>query len=197
MRLSEIFWPWGCLKEAKLVIGDLGVALAAERVAKAAVSTELLQTRRAGYADLALRLGVSVEDIMHGKIEPMLHDDPQAVYRALDNAQASEIKFRQVKTVNWELRSVIRQIIDGIGQIGQIIKLPGEVNAVLGAAEEYAARRPAGGTPLGFEGGMKELEPPTRGANDGTSTSEETEEQPEGAAKAPPGQKSLPGQEPV
>ena len=98
------------------------------------LETELQQTKRTGYADLAKDLGVSVEDIMDGKIEPMLHEDPQAVYRALDNAKASEIKFRLVKRVNLELRLVIRNLIDGLC----LTDLTDAARMFLGGAEPYA-----------------------------------------------------------
>lgn len=52
--------------------------------------TELMQLRRSSQIDL-----------------DGFRDDPKAHYIEFDNAQASEVKFRQVKTVNVELRGII------------------------------------------------------------------------------------------
>ena len=76
------------------------------------LETELLQTQRAGFAQLAKDLDVPVEDLLEGNLKPTLHNDPQAVYRAMDNATATEVKFRQIKVVCGELKYVIGQIIE-------------------------------------------------------------------------------------
>ena len=101
------------------------------------LETELQQTKRAGLEDVADKLGVSFEDIKDGKIEVLLHDDPQAVYRALDGGKATEIKFRLVKVVNLELRLVIRNMIDTLADC----TLTPKAISDMAQAEEYATPR--------------------------------------------------------
>lgn len=108
MTIWDLLRPWRIAKA--LDIAETALAHSRKHVHQQ--DTELLQTKRAGYDDIAKSLGCSVDDLMDGKIEPMLHEDPQKVYRALDNATASEVKFRLVKVVNRELRLVIRNMID-------------------------------------------------------------------------------------
>lgn len=139
---------------------------------KQGLKTELLQTRRAGLAEVAEDLGVSFEDIKDGNIEVLLHDDPQAVYRALDNAKASEIKFRLVKTVNRELRLVLRNIIDGL----YLTDLTEEGRMYLELAEPYAVPRV-----MEPKRKVLRLNQP-KGDDDGTARTQ-TEESTEGAAK--------------
>lgn len=98
------------------------------------LETELLQTKRAGFDQLAKDLDVPVEDLIEGKIEVLLHDDPQAVYRALDNATASEAKFRQIKVVCGELKYVIGQIIERVA----VEDLSTSVRSMLHDAASYS-----------------------------------------------------------
>lgn len=177
MTLLDIFLPWVSLNEARREVRSLARTLRVSRKRVGYLETELLQTKRTGYSGLAKELGVSVEDLMKGQISPLLHDDPRAVYRALDNAQASEIKFRQVKAVNHELRYVIRQIIDGIYRLAGA-QLSSDARAFLAGAENYAALRPVGGLPIGFETeGF--LPSPTEGEDDGTARTLDEEGEPE------------------
>lgn len=131
------------------------------------LETELLQTKRAGFEDVAKALNVPVEDIIEGGIEPMLHDDPQGVYRALDNAQASEVKFRLVKTVNRELRLVIRNILDSLIECD----LTPQAVADLGEAERYAVPK----VMLPKRDILHLNHPPKRGSDDGTPTAPQAE----------------------
>lgn len=151
MTIWEFLFPWPAVKarkvaetalahsrrslrrEKKLVASLQETRVITERRLTAS-ETELLQTKRAGFASIAEELGVSEEDLMAGKIEPLLHDDPQKVYRMLDNAKASEIKFRLVKRVNLELRLVIRNMVDTL--IG--CDLTPQALADLTEAERYA-----------------------------------------------------------
>lgn len=59
------------------------------------MGTEMMQLRRSSEIDVEA-----------------FRDDPQAQYRASDNAQASEVKSRQVKAVNVELRGIIGEAAD-------------------------------------------------------------------------------------
>lgn len=158
MTIWEFLFPWPALRREMKATRSLAeklrkartVAIAldervvgfqrAERESErrlTSTETELLQTKRAGFASIAEELGVSEEDLMDGKIEPLLHADPQKVYRMLDNAKASEIKFRLVKRVNLELRLVIRNMIDTLADC----TLTPHAIADFQAAEKYAVPR--------------------------------------------------------
>jgi hypothetical protein len=74
---------------------------------------EVSQLRRVGLDTFAEALGKTPADLENETVGDIIkaHPDPRAAILSLENAKATEVKFRQVKAVSRELRNVIGELI--------------------------------------------------------------------------------------